>query len=107
MMKLAPDEFDVITRLDFWVFVQRVFVELTGESFEDNFHIQKLCAEVDRIRTSANVRLAVALPLRSLKSIIVSVALPAWLLGHDPGREIVCVSYARSWLTNSRRTADV
>ncbi|WP_431285051.1 hypothetical protein ACQW02_09755 [Humitalea sp. 24SJ18S-53] len=94
-MKLTPQEFDAMTRLDFSVFVQRVFVELTGEPFADNFHIQKLCGEVDRIRTETNVRLAVALPPRSLKSIIVSVALPAWLLGHDPGREIVCVSYGQ------------
>jgi predicted phage terminase large subunit-like protein len=95
MTKLTPEEYDALTHLDFWVFVQRVFAELTGEPFQDNFHIQKLCAEVDRIRTETNVRLAIALPPRSLKSIIVSVALPAWLLGHDPGREIVCVSYGQ------------
>ena len=92
---LSPEEYDAITRLDFWVFVQRVFVELTGEPFLDNFHIQLLCAEVDRIRTQANTRLAIALPPRSLKSIIISVALPAWLLGHDPGTEIVCASYGQ------------
>jgi predicted phage terminase large subunit-like protein len=94
-MKIAFDELDAFTRLDFWVFVQRVLAELNGNSFSDNFHIQRLCAEVDRIRTGSNVRLAVALPPRSLKSIIVSVALPAWLLGHDPGQEIVCVSYGQ------------
>ena len=92
---LSPEEYDAITRLDFWVFVQRVFVELTGEPFLDNFHIQLLCAEVDRIRTQVNTRLAIALPPRSLKSIIISVALPAWLLGHDPGTEIVCASYGQ------------
>ena len=92
---LSVEEYDALTRIDFWIFVQRVFVELTGEPFQDNFHIQELCAEVDRIRTESNVRLAVALPPRSLKSIIVSVALPAWLLGHDPGLEVVCVSYGQ------------
>jgi predicted phage terminase large subunit-like protein len=73
----------------------RVFAELTGECFVDNWHIQLLCAEVDRIRTQPNTRLAIALPPRSLKSIIISVALPAWLLGHDPALEIVCVSYGQ------------
>lgn len=92
---LSVEEYDALTRIDFWIFVQRVFVELTGEPFQDNFHIQKLCAEVDRIRTERNVRQAVALPPRNLKSIIVSVALPAWLLGHDPGLEVVCVSYGQ------------
>ncbi len=95
MSKLTIEEYDALTRQDFWMFVQRVFAELTSEPFQDNFHIQKLCAEVDRIRTETNVRLAIALPPRSLKSIIVSVALPAWLLGHDPGRDIICVSYGQ------------
>ena len=93
--RLTPEEYDAITRLDFWVFVQRVFVELTGEPFLDNFHIQLLCAEVDRIRTQVNTRLAIALPPRSLKSIIVSIALPAWLLGHNPSNQIVCASYGQ------------
>lgn len=92
---LTPEEYDAATRLDFWAFVQRVFVELTGEPFQDNWHIQLLCAEVDRLRTEPNTRLAIALPPRSLKSIIVSVALPAWLLGHNPALEIVCASYGQ------------
>ena len=92
---LTPEEYDALTRVDFWIFVQRVFLELTGRPFLDNWHIQKLCAEVDRIRTEPNTRLAIALPPRSLKSIIASVALPAWLLGHHPGIEVVCVSYGQ------------
>jgi predicted phage terminase large subunit-like protein len=95
MKTLTPEDFDAFTRLDFWVFVQRVFVELSGEPFQDNFHIQLLCAEVDRMRSGANVKLAIALPPRSLKSIIISVVLPAWLLGHDPKLEIICVSYGQ------------
>ena len=92
---LAPEQYDALTRLDFWVFLYRVFAELTGELLDDNFHIQLLCGAVDRLRTESIVRLAVALPPRSLKSIIISIALPAWLLGHDPGIEIVCVSYGQ------------
>lgn len=100
-MLRAPDaslslgEYNSVTRVDFWTFVQRVFVELNGEPFADNWHIQLLCAEVDRVRTEPNTRLAIALPPRSLKSIIASVALPAWLLGHDPSLEIVCASYGQ------------
>jgi predicted phage terminase large subunit-like protein len=92
---LSPEEYDAITRLDFWTFVQRVFAELNGQLFADNWHIQLLCAEIDRVRLEPNTRLAIALPPRSLKSIIVSVALPAWLLGHNPGLEIVCASYGQ------------
>ena len=95
MERLDPEEYDALTRIDFWVFVQRVFAELTGDVFDNNFHIERLCGEVDRVRTGTNIRLAIALPPRSLKSIIASVALPAWLLGHDPSIEIVCVSYGQ------------
>ncbi len=100
-------EYDAITRLDFWTFTQRVFAELTGELFQDNWHIQMLCAEVDRIRTRPNTRLAIALPPRSLKSIITSIALPVWLLGHRPELEVVCASYnqelAETLSANCRR----
>ncbi len=92
---LSPEEYDAISRVDFWTFTQRVFAEQGGGPFEDNWHIQLLCAAVDRIRTEPNTRLAIALPPRSLKSIIASVALPAWLLGHDPTLEVVCVSYGQ------------
>ena len=33
-------------------------------------------------------------PPRSLKSFIVSVCLPAWLLGRNPTHRIICASYA-------------
>ena len=39
-------------------------------------------------------RLIILMPPRSLKSICASVALPAWLLGSDPTRRIICVSYS-------------
>jgi predicted phage terminase large subunit-like protein len=38
--------------------------------------------------------LIINLPPRSLKSIAASVALPAWLLGRDPSRRIIAVSYS-------------
>jgi hypothetical protein len=39
-------------------------------------------------------RLIINLPPRYLKSLLASVALPAWCLGHDPAAQILCVSYA-------------
>ncbi len=40
-------------------------------------------------------RLVVNVPPRHLKSLAASVALPAWLLGHDPSLAIVNVTYAQ------------
>lgn len=39
-------------------------------------------------------RLLIKMPPRNLKSICASVALPAWVLGRNPSKRIVCVSYA-------------
>ena len=48
-------------------------------------------SEVMRGRTR---RLIITVPPRSLKSICATVALPAFALGRDPSRRIICVSYS-------------
>jgi hypothetical protein len=40
-------------------------------------------------------RLIINVPPRHLKSHLASVAFPAWCLGHEPGLQIVCASYAQ------------
>ena len=96
MLMPSPQEYDALTRLDFNVFVERVFVELNGSTpYLDNFHIGLICAELEAVRAGEQRRLAIALPPRSLKSLIVSVAFPAWLLGHNPEAKIICASYGQ------------
>ena len=48
----------------------------------------------ERVAAGEIKRLIILVPPRSLKSICASVALPAWLLGSDPTRRIICVSYS-------------
>jgi len=40
-------------------------------------------------------RLIINMPPRYLKSLLASVAFPAWCLGHDPAAQILCASYAQ------------
>jgi hypothetical protein len=40
-------------------------------------------------------RLIINLPPRHLKSLMASIAFPAWCLGRDPSTQILCVSYAQ------------
>jgi hypothetical protein len=88
--------FDAITRLQLEVFLQRVFAELNpGTEYLDNFPIHVLIDELEDLRFGRRRRLAVAMPPRSLKSLLISVAYVAWLLGHDPGLRIICVSYGQ------------
>jgi hypothetical protein len=51
----------------------------------------------------ANRRLLITQPPRSLKSICVSVAYVAWLLGHDPSRRIIVASYSGNFATELHR----
>jgi len=51
-------------------------------------------AQVSQVATGEVKRLIITVPLRHLKSIIASVALPAWYLGHNPSERVVCVSYS-------------
>src|SRR5262245_52881886 len=47
-----------------------------------------------RVQAGEISRLLINQPPRSLKSICVSVAYVAWLLGHDPSRRIIVVCYS-------------
>jgi predicted phage terminase large subunit-like protein len=97
-MTIMPnrEEFDAITRLDFNVFVERVFADLKGgEPFLDNWHISFECSELEAVTRGEVTRLVIALPPRNLKSIVASIAYPAWLLGHDPTTKIICASYGQ------------
>ena len=64
-----------------------------GAPFLPNWHIEAICYQLERIRRGEITRLIINMPPRSLKSILVSVAFPAFLLGHDPRRKIFGISY--------------
>jgi predicted phage terminase large subunit-like protein len=51
--------------------------------------------ELSMVMRGENRRLIITIPPRHLKSICTSVALPAFILGHDPTRRIICVSYSQ------------
>jgi len=83
------------TRTDFVTFLHRVFQTVCpGQRYLHNWHIDALAYRLDRCVNGDVKRLLITMPPRYLKSICVSVALPAWILGHDPKRRIVCVSYS-------------
>jgi hypothetical protein len=93
---LTPAEFDALTRSDFQIFVERVYAEFNpGSTFLDNFHIPIITTNLEAVRQGKITRLIFTFPPRSLKSIIVSVAFPAWILGHDPTKKILVASYGQ------------
>lgn len=91
---LTRIEHNALTRISLALFIRRVFAELNpGEPFLDNWHIDLIAQYLEEARAGTILRLAINIPPRNLKSIIVSVADVAWLLGHDPTTKIICASY--------------
>src|SRR5712675_2159992 len=84
-----------ILRTDFRAFVAYVFGVLRPTTpFKPNWHIDAMAHKVSQVASGEVKRLIIAVPPRHLKSIIASVALPAWYLGHNPSERVVCVSYS-------------
>jgi hypothetical protein len=77
-------------------FIEYSFYELNPQSrFITSPHIEVLATKLELCRQRKIKRLIINLPPRSLKSHAVSVAFPAWLLGHDPAAQIICASYGQ------------
>lgn len=85
-----------ILRKDLSAFIHRSFLELNPQAtFHYNWHHDILVDALQDVVRGANRRLIVNLPPRHLKSHAISVALPAWLLGHRPSTQILSVTYAQ------------
>ena len=82
-------------RNDLYAFVQKVFETVNpGVTFSRNWSTEAVTHALQKVVNGASTRLIINIPPRNLKSICASVALPAFLLGHDPTRKLICVSYS-------------
>ena len=96
MSVLSLAEVRATVRKDFYSFLVRCFAELhAGRTFSPAWHAEVLAAKLQGVREGQVKRLVVNVPPRHLKSLAASVALPAWLLGHDPTLAIINVTYAQ------------
>ena len=59
-----------------------------------NWHIDLIAEYLLAVQRGEIKRLIINMPPRALKSVCVSVAWPAWLLGHAPDSRILAASYA-------------
>jgi predicted phage terminase large subunit-like protein len=84
-----------VCRQDLSSFAERSFRELNpGTSYVPNFHQHAITAALERMRTGSLRRLIINVPPRLMKSTIVSCALPAFLLGHDPTERVIVTTYS-------------
>ena len=64
-----------------------------GAPYLPNWHIKAIAYQLDRIRRGEITRLIINMPPRYLKSLTVTVAFTAFLLGLEPWRKIFAISY--------------
>jgi predicted phage terminase large subunit-like protein len=97
-IEITSDEYYALLRTSLYIFVMRCFAQLNpGTTFMPNWHIELIADRLTELILGDERRLIINIPPRYLKSLISSVALPAYLLGHNPAAQIICVSYAQDF----------
>ncbi len=64
--------------------------------FQENWHIDLIIDYLKAVEQGKIKRLIINIPPRSMKSICVSVAWPAFLLARNPSKKIIVVSYSQA-----------
>ena len=80
-------------RTDFCKFNERAFEELHGSPLVPCWHHQAIASVLEHVASGKLKRVLITMPPRSLKSHMISVAFPAWLMGLDPTKRIITTSY--------------
>ncbi|MDX2142033.1 MAG: phage terminase large subunit [Rhodospirillaceae bacterium] len=99
-MSKAPKDFhlsaalNALCRSDFKPFAHKSFNYLNpGKLLSPNWAFECVAHHLELCVKAGLKRLIICLPPRHLKSLLGSVALPAWYHGRDPNKRIICVSY--------------
>src|SRR5437762_612295 len=93
-----------LLRRELRFFVWKSFLTiLPGTPYLSNWHVDAIVYQLMRVQDGTISRLLINQPPRSLKSICVSVAFVAWLLGHDPTRRVIVVSYSSEFAAELHR----
>ena len=102
---MKPDvDVCALLRHDFHSFVHMAFrTVFPGTPYCDNWHIEAIAFELMRVHSGENRRLLINQPPRSLKSLTISVAYVAWVLGQDPSRRFIVASYSSDFAAELHR----
>lgn len=92
---MSTDFLNAILRQDFEAFIEKSYKTVDGsQPYVPAPHIGLLADKLMACANGTIKRLIINLPPRSLKSISVSVAFPAWILGKKPNSRVIAVSYS-------------
>ncbi len=104
-LEMFLEEQAILLKSDFASFSARCFAELNpAVDYLPNWHHDLVATKLQACLEGRSRRLILNMPPRNMKSILASVALPAFWLGHRPSDRVICVSYGQA-LAN-RHAAD-
>jgi hypothetical protein len=87
---------DAIIKNDFSSFVQKCFATTNPNTkYLHNWHLDLIAQKLLACESGEIKRLIINIPPRYMKSLSVTVAWPAWLLGRNPARRIIAASYSQ------------
>lgn len=96
-MHPSPRLMQALLRTHLPSFIAKTFFTVSpGTKYHYNWHINLIADKLRQIEQGQIKRLIINIPPRYLKSICVSVAWPAWLMGHNPSCKIMTASYSQS-----------
>ena len=85
-----------LLRTEFALFLRFAFQEVGGDAiYAHNWHVDAIIHQLDRVCKGNSRRLIVTMPPRHLKSVTISTAWVAWMLGKNPALRFICVSYGQ------------
>jgi predicted phage terminase large subunit-like protein len=84
-----------LLRQRFDLFLRFAFREVAGNrEFMPNWHLDAIEHQLHRLQSHEILQFIATLPPRHLKSVLISVAWPAWILGREPQTRFTCASYS-------------
>jgi len=87
---------DLLCRQDLVSFVMGAFqIVSPNDKYVHSWYIELICEHLLNCQNRKTTRLIINIPPRHMKSLIVNVIYPAWLLGHNPTESILTATYSR------------
>ena len=79
------------------------FIEYTKPDYARAPHHERICAALEAVERGECDRLAIFCPPRHGKSEIASRRFPAWYIGRNPDKQLICASYSAELATDFGR----
>lgn len=96
-MSIEQQRLDAIMRENFLAFFRKVFETLhPGDPpVVIGWYLRAICHHLSEAEAGRLRKQVINTPPRHMKSILTTVALPAWLLGRDPTRKVLVATYSQ------------